>query len=247
MPQFRDFTGRCARAMASAIVIAPRRQAALGALVVSLVVVLPGCMSQRRPIEVIRESGDNHYRGGDYAGARDEYAEITSTYPGDWEAQYRLGLSMIETQQYDGARQALEQAYTLKPTQEVADALAKAMFLQKDENRLFAFLRERASSTRSVPAYLQLANYAMEMNDPDSARVAVDTAIEVDMGKSTEPYIAAAQLEQRLGHTDVAIQRLRQAYGINEYDRRVHDLLRQLGQDPFRLKPIRPGREIIEA
>lgn len=220
------------------------RSAAVALTLAATTLTLPGCMSQRRPIEVIRESGDNRYRGGDYAGARDEYAEITSVYPGDWQAQYKMGVSMIETRQYDRARQALEQAYTLHPTQDVAEALAKAIFLQKDENRLFAFLRERASSTRSVPAYLELAHYAMAMNDPDSAQVAVDTAIEVDQGKSAGPYLEAAILQDRLGHRDIAINRLRQAYGINPYDTRVHEMLRQLGEDPFRIKPIPPGREI---
>ena len=39
----------------------------------------------------------------------------------------------------------------------------------------------------------------MLMDDPDSAQVGFDTAIEVDMGKSTVPYIEAAKLEERLG------------------------------------------------
>lgn len=203
-----------------------------------------GCTQQRRPIEVVRTSGDQKYKVGNYAAARDEYAEIVSQYPGDWEAQYRMGMSMIETQQYSRARQALETAYTLKPSQEVADGLAKAMFMQKDESRLFAFLRERASSTRSTAAYLELGKYSMLMDDPDSAQVGFDTAIEVDMGKTTEPYLEAAKLEERLGHLDVAVDRLRQAYGINPYDTRVHEMLRRMGEDPFKLQPLPPGREL---
>lgn len=203
-----------------------------------------GCTQQRRPIEVVRASGDQKFKVGNYAGARDEYAEIVSQFPGDWQAQYKLGLSMIETQQYARARQALETAYTLRPTQEVADGFAKALFMQKDESRLFAFLRERATTTRATPAYLELGRYSVELNDPDSAKVAFDTAIEVDRGKTTEPYIEAAKLEERLGHLDVAVNRLRQAYGINPYDTRVHEMLRRMGEDPFKLQPLPPGREI---
>lgn len=205
--------------------------------------VLPGCVSQR-PVDTIRASGENRMRAGDYAGARDEFAEIVARYPGDWQAQYNLGRCMLETQQYSRARQALETAYTLRPSQEVADGLARAMFLQKDESRLFSFLRERASTERTVAAHMQLGHYAMEMNDPDSAQVAFATAIEIDMGKSTGPYIEAARLEERLGHLDAAVSRLRQAYGINGYDTRVHAMLRQLGEDPNTIKPLPPGRAI---
>jgi len=213
------------------------------ALLLAALVTIAGC-TQRRPIDVVRASGDQKFRVGDYAAARDEYAEIVSQYPGDWQAQYRMGLCMIETQQYSRARQALETAYTLRPSQEVADGFAKAMFMQKDESKLFAFLRERASTTRTTAAYLELGRYSMLMDDPDSAQVGFDTAIEVDMGKSTVPYIEAAKLEERLGHLDVAVSRLRQAYGINPYDTRVHEMLRRLGEDPFKLQPLPPGREI---
>jgi tetratricopeptide (TPR) repeat protein len=207
---------------------------------------LPGCLSQR-PVDAIRVSGDNRMRAGDYAGARDEYAEIVARYPGDWQAQYNLGRCMLETQQYSRARQALETAYTLKPSQEVADALARAMFLQKDETRLFSFLRDRASTERTVEAHTQLGRYAMEMNDPDSAQVAFDTAIEIDMGQRTGPYLEAAKLEERLGHLDLAVNRLQQAYGINAYDTRIHEMLRRMGEDPNTIKPLPPGRDIGES
>ena len=207
---------------------------------------LVGCVPQQRPVDAIRTSAENRIRMGDYAGARDDYAEIVAKYPGNWQDQYHLGLCMIETKQYDGARQAMQTAYTLKPNQEVADGLAKVMFLQKDESQLFAFLRQRASETKSTAAYLQLGHYAMELNDPDSAKVAFDTAIEVDHGRSTEPYLAAAKLEERLGHLDIAIDRLRQAYGINPYDTRVFEMLRKLGEDPNKTKPLPPGREIVK-
>jgi tetratricopeptide (TPR) repeat protein len=177
-----------------------------------------GCTQQQRPETAIRNSAEQRFRAGDFAGARDDYAEIVAKYPGNWQDQYRMGLCMIETQQYSRARQAMQTAYTLKPTQEVADGLAKVMFLQKDESQLFAFLRQRATETQTTAAYLQLGYYAMELNDPDSAKVAFDTAIEIDHGKTTAPYLEAAKLEERLGHLDIAIDRLRQAYGINPYD-----------------------------
>ena len=118
---------------------------------------LPGC-GQRRPIDVVRASGDQHFLRRRLRRARDEYAEIVSQQPGDWQVQCKLGLSMIETRQYDRALVALETAYTAvslrgsaDEQQQVAEALACAMFMQKEESRLFAFLRERATATAACP------------------------------------------------------------------------------------------------
>jgi tetratricopeptide (TPR) repeat protein len=204
---------------------------------------LNGCTSAPRPIEEIRASGEHRYKYADFDGARDEFAEIVSRYPGDWQAQYMLGQSMLKTGDLSAARRALETAYTHKPeSQEVADALAEVLFQQKDEARLFAFLRDRAAKTQSVSAHLALAKYAGELNDPDSARTAVDTAIQLDDGKHTEPYLEAAQLAERLGQMDEAVRRLRQAYGVNPVDRRVQERLVALGETMGDLTPLPPGR-----
>jgi Tfp pilus assembly protein PilF len=120
------------------------------------------------------------------------------------------------------------------------------MFQQGDESRLFAFLRGRAESTQSVEAYLKLAQYSIELNDPDSAQTAIDTAIEIDQGRSTGPYIEAARLAERLGHLDDAVARLRQAYGINPYDHRIMEQMKALGEDPKSVTPLPPGREIVQ-
>jgi Flp pilus assembly protein TadD len=203
---------------------------------------LGGCQAAR-PIDTIRASGDHMFRFGDYEGARDEYAEIVSRQPGDWEAHYKLGVCLLHTGDFAAARRSLEVAHTRKPdNQDVANALAEAMFRQNDEARLFAFLRERASRTQQVVAYQQLGRYSMELNDPDSARVAIDTAIEIDKGRTTDPYLDAATLAERLGQLDEAVRRLRQALGIDTRDYRVRERLRALGEDPDTLMPLPPGR-----
>ncbi len=210
--------------------------------VATLLVLVAGCNSPR-PAETIRESGDHKFKIANYAGARDEYAEIVARYPGDLDAQYKLGVCMTKTGELAGARRALEIAHTRKPeNQDIANALAEVMFLQNDESRLFAFLRERASNTQSLASYLQLAHYSLAMKDPDSAQTAIDTAIQIDNGKTTEPYYQAALLSEQLGHLDEAVRRLRQAYGINPNDARVRDKLKALGEDPMKVSPLPPGR-----
>lgn len=205
---------------------------------------LPGCQ-KARPLEVVRTSGDQYFAAGNYSAARDQYAELVSRSPGDWQGQYKLGLSLLQTGEYAAARRALEIAYSARrDNPDVANALAEAMFRLGEESKLFAFLRERASTRQTVDAYLQLGKYALELNDPDSAQTAIETAIQIDGGKTTEPYLAAATLAERLGHLDVAVSRLRQALGINPMDPRVQAGLRTLGEDPAHITPLPPGRAL---
>src|SRR4051812_24583054 len=94
---------------------------------------LVGCSSPR-PIEAIRTSGDNFFKAGDFEAARDEYAEILSHDPSDWEANYQLGLSCLKLgkpHDLSTARRSLEIVSTLKPhNQDVANAFAEVMFQQ---------------------------------------------------------------------------------------------------------------------
>jgi tetratricopeptide (TPR) repeat protein len=211
-------------------------------LILLSVALLTACTGQR-PVETIRTSGDRLYNLGDWSGAAEEYELIVQRYPGDWEAQYRLGLARLKLSDANAARNALEVAHSRRPNNpDVADALAEAMFQEGRENELFAFLRERAESTRSVHAYLQVARYAVALNDPDSAQVALETAIAVDEGQTVEPYLQAAAFAQRLGDLELALRRLSQAYGINPYDERVRQRLRELGEVPGPTIALPPGR-----
>ena len=202
-------------------------------------IVLTGC---QRPIETIRETADFSFDHRDYNAAAKEYAEITNRYPGNWRAQYRLGLCLLEIGRPSQARQALEVAHTHRPRDaHVADALAEALFQIGEESRLFAFLRQRAESTQAVSAYLRLARYSLELGDPDSADVALETAIVLDDGQTVEPYLAAASFAERLGDLETALHRLRQAYGIDHTDGRVLQRLKDLGEIPGPTLAMPPG------
>lgn len=201
-----------------------------------------GCQAAR-PTDTIRASGDFKMRQGDYGGAADEYGEIIARFPGDWEAQYQYGLCMLELKKYAAARRAMEIAYNARPNNvEIATGLAEAMYRQGDESRLFAFLKQRANEQQTIEAYMTLAKYSLDMNDPDTAGVAIETAIVIDDGQSPEPYLQSAALAERLGDLDEAIRRLRQAYGINPEDRRVTQKLVTLGETPSPALALPPGR-----
>ncbi|MHC5024655.1 MAG: tetratricopeptide repeat protein [Planctomycetota bacterium] len=203
-------------------------------LLLAAAVSLGGCSTtHHRPTDIIRASADRSYEQSDYESAASDYAQIIARYPGDWEAQYRFGLCQLELGDPSAARRALEIAHTRRPrNDDVTDALAEAIYRTGEEDQLFAFLRERAESTQGVPAYLRLAKYAMKISDHDSAKRAYDTAIRLDGGRTVEPYLMAAEFAEEIGHRDLALYRLRQAYGIDPYDERVKDELRAMGEVP---------------
>jgi tetratricopeptide (TPR) repeat protein len=221
--------------------ITMRRLVAAALLAIPLAAV--ASCTQQRPIEVLRQGGDYRFEYGEYAAAAPYYEEIVERRPGDWEAQYRLGLVSLHLGEVDRARLALETAYSLKPAStEIADALAEAMYRQGAEDELYAFLRERADASRSTHEYLQLARYAIELGDMDTAKTAALTAIEVDEGRSVEPYLVAAELHARLGDTEEVLRRLRQAYGVNPRHAEVLAKLKEYGEVPGPTIALPPGQ-----
>jgi Tfp pilus assembly protein PilF len=207
-------------------------------------VILCACATQR-PTPTVRESGDLRFNRGDYIGAAVEYQEIVARFPGDWEAQYKLGLCQMKLGQLAEAERSLSIAHTRRRDDpKIVDALAEVLYRQGDEAHLFAFLREQAESTQSVEAYLRLAKYSMKMRDPDSATVAIETAIELDGGHSVEPYILAADIAEQMGDTELAVLRLRQALGMAPDDERIANRLRALGEVPGPTFALPPGRDI---
>jgi len=208
-----------------------------------LILMLAGGCASLRPVDQIRESGDVHFDRGEYARAAAEYREIVERYPGDWEAQYRYGLCQLELGNAERARTSIKVAHDRRPDdRDIADALAEAIFRTGDAPQLYAFLRSRVDSEGTAHAWLMLGRYSMELNDPDSARVAIDTAIALDPESSVEPYLAAADLAERLGDIPLAVRRLRQAYGLDPRNETIRRRLRGHGEIPGPTIALPPGR-----
>lgn len=212
------------------------------AIVLVSAFLLGGCAT---PIDAMRETGDFHFEHGRYDQASQSYAGIIARTPGDWQAQSRYGQSMLKLGDLNAARRALETAYARNPLDdETARGLAETLLAQKDEARLYQFLKDRAGSLRSVDAYIDMAEYCREMGDYDSARFAANTAILVDNGQRTDPYVKAAQIATELGNHDEALIRLRQAYGINPQDRRVLAMIAEMGEVPGPTFELPPGNDV---
>jgi len=200
-----------------------------------------GCAT--RPIESVRKSADFQFQQEHYNQAAIGYTQIVDRAPGDWHAQYRLGLCELDIGNPDRARTALEIAYARQPANpDVVDALAEAMFRQGDERRLLDLLTDRAETEQTVRAWLRLGRYSAELGDPDTALTAFETAIELDAGRSVEPYIQTALFSQQIGDLDGALRRLRQAYTINPDNPAVDQRLRDLGEVPGPTIGLPPGR-----
>lgn len=208
---------------------APAKRAILSLVLVPLPL-LVGCEAEPSVMR-LHERGDRLAAVGNFERAAETYERIVARRPGDWEAQYELGRAYLELDRPEEARRALEIAHGLRPgNDDVADALARAMAAEGAANELYAFLRSRAETDRSPRHHLDLARYAMELGDVDTAQQAIRTAIAVDDGRGVEPYLFAASFQAQLGDREAALRRLKQAYGIAPEDPRVLARLRDLGE-----------------
>lgn len=229
----------------------PAKSAGTGAIVLTAVLAvlgaLPGCNASPRPIVVARQSGDFNFKYGNYEAAAKDFGEIIEQSPGDWEAEYRYGQCMMELGDLQAAKRSLEIASTAVPlNDEVAYALAECYFKLGDQTRLYQLLRERAQAamqtSAAVESWVLMSDYALRLDDLDMANTAALAAIEVDNSISAVPYYQAALVAERLGQTDEAVRRLRQAYGINPDDTRVKTMLVRYGEVPGPTLALPPGK-----
>ncbi len=164
---------------------------------------------------VAKKEADRAYEFGQYDKAVLGYAEILERAPGDWEVEYRYGVSLAEIGNLAEARTHVETAYAANPAnQEVAAALAHVYFKLNDKQKLVQLLQQRGGNLNSLDSYMLLADYGIKMNDPDIATMAVNGAILLADGNNFLPYLKAVEVAEDIGDSKLATRRLRQAYTI---------------------------------
>lgn len=194
--------------------------------------ILPAC-SNTIPKEALRRKGDQAAMINDWPTAAEWYAQVADRDPTSWRAQYALGHASLEAGDLSTARRALEIASALKPqSNAVARDLADTMEQQEAWDDLFAYLRDRATSTSTANDWLRLARAGVEADDPDTAREALRTAMAVDAGTTVQPYLRAAAIARRLGDDRDAYRALVLAWEIDPGDTDVNAALRDLGVVP---------------
>jgi len=175
---------------------------------------LTGC--QARPMVAAKKEADFAYEHGDFAKAAPAYLEIIEKAPGDWEVEYRYGVCLAELGNLREARTHVETAQAANPkSEEVAAGLAQVYFKLGEKQKLVQLLQDRGNMQRSLPSFMLLADYALQMKDADTATMAVNGAILLADGKDVAPYLKAVEIAEKLGDTKTAARRLRQAYAIS--------------------------------
>ena len=204
---------------------------------------LMGCQTKQTPLVVLEQKADHEFEYQRWQKASDYYAEIVERDPSNDEAQFRYGLSLMENGNYSKAEGPLLTALALDPgNDDIVYALARVMDECGQHAKLFAMLRNRAHDNRSVNTWMVVVEYAEKLDDYDTALEAVRNACAVDNGEYVEPYYSAAVLLGRIGRTDDAIRRLRQAYAIDPDNEGVNRLLVEYGEVPGPTLGLAPGR-----
>jgi tetratricopeptide (TPR) repeat protein len=202
-----------------------------------------GCQTKQTPVVVLKQKADHDFEFKQWDKAAEFYGEIVQREPHDWETQYRYGVSLLHLHKYGKAESALRIAHALDPqNDEIVFALADALHNQGKDEKLFMMLRDRAHDNRSVTTWVVLADYSKKIGDYDSALEAVTNACIVEDGENADPYYQAAVLLGRLGRTEDAVRRLRQAYAIDPSNEKVSVLLVEYGEIPGPTLGLAPGR-----
>ncbi len=196
-----------------------------------LLAIIVGCSQPSNT--ALLERGSYAMWQGRWSDASQIYQKATLQHPGDCEAQYNLGKCYMEMNEPMKACPALAVAESLAPNNnDISDLFAKALLESGQRDRLFSYLYQRAQEQQSVRDWLVFAEYTMDLDDPDSATNAINTAIAISNGTNAEPYIVGAAFAERLGDDSLAVARWREAWMIEPTNESVANALRAHGVVP---------------
>jgi len=179
------------------------------------------------------ERGNYAMWQGRWSDAATSFQMAAEQHPGDWQAQYHLGQCYLEMGDATSASQSLAVAESLRPADsEIAALYAESLLLSNEQDKLYSFLLNRAQKQQTVNDWIIFAEYTMDLDDPDSATNAINTAITISNGTDAQPYIIAASFAERLGDDTLAVHRWREAWMIEPSNDSVSNALRAHGIVP---------------
>jgi len=208
-------------------------RAGFRAMVLWIGVGLIGVLSCAGPSNpALRDRGERAYFRGDHEASIEAYAQVIERKPEDPEANLGLGKAYLALGDHQRARTHLTIAYHQnwlddERPYEIAGYLAEAMAKAGDVDAVHAFLKERADLVGEPRDYIRWGDYARRFDDPDTAELAYRAAVRITGDGSVAAYLKLATLYEEIGKTDLAIRRLRQAYGI---DSDHEEVVRRLGK-----------------
>jgi tetratricopeptide (TPR) repeat protein len=211
-------------------------------VLISLLVLIACDAPPKRSSTAIRKDAEKYMEFGNPAEAQVLLAELVDRDPTRWYDQFALGRAAMENGDLGQARMALEVASTLRPADHrIAVDLASVLYQLEARDDLFRYLRDRAQTTQTPKDWLQLARYAMDCDDPDTARLSVRIGIALDEGESATPYLLAAQIARQLGEDADAKRALVLAWRADPENEQVNTLLRDMGIVPGPTLEVPPG------
>lgn len=213
--------------------------------------VLGGCADP----DYMRMKAFDQYQAHNYEASRRVFEKTVALQPGDAKSHYYLGLIALNQDNDPAtARRHLELAYTIVRSwprtmltkdftttneyvpvpslEQVADALAEAIYREGNPNQLAGFLREMTNNPGKTADFLRLGKYMRKIGDPDSARAAYLTAMKLADPTDARPYTAMADFYDQIGDKEQALRYLRQAYWVNPRDPAISAAIRDHGAVP---------------
>jgi tetratricopeptide (TPR) repeat protein len=203
--------------------------------------VLAGCDAPPSSDQLVaRAAYDQEY--GRTEEALRLYRQVLEFRPGDPRANLGVGECLLALGRPSEALLPLQIASVERPQDlQIALTLAEALYQSGETTKLYQLLRDRAVEQRRVEAWLAMADYAIKLDDPDTAATAIAAALELTGGREVQPYIEAARLAERIGDQREAIRRLRQAYGVAPGNAVVSAMLVEYGEVPGPTIALPPG------
>ncbi|MBI1369654.1 MAG: tetratricopeptide repeat protein [Planctomycetes bacterium] len=220
----------------------------------AMMMILGGCVSEL-PVDSVRVNAYDAYRAGDVDTATTKFTECVDRDATDYKSHYYLGQLALRKLMDPGlAQRHLELALSLyeshlrhpwvmsagapetyvpAPTrQQITDALAEAIYQQRNQPQLMSFLRDVIDKYGESGDYLRQATYLVKAGDHDAAKQAYQNAIKVAPKTDTAPYLAFADFYDSINARDAALHELQIAYGIDPTTPGLADAIRAHGLVP---------------
>jgi len=190
---------------------------------------LSGCAT--RSLVAVRDSGDAHFRSGEYDAALTDYKEYVERRPTNPYVHQMMGKTYLKMGQTGMAREHLYQAYAQRmEDDEVFADLCEALYADKKLDDLHRLLTARTMDRGRMRDWVLRATYAEKLGDKDEAKRAWLTAAKVDEGRSVEPQLGLTKFYMGVGDRERARKRLAMAYYLEPTNAEVKNLARELGE-----------------
>ena len=199
-------------------------------------------MVQNTPTHLLMRKGEHAERYGRYEEAADYFSQVLQRAPGNQKALLQYGTVMLRLDEPVKARSAFHTAAIAEPgNADVVYLLARAEVESGQYDDAFRLLRTYGIDNNDATAWTLLAEYALQLDDPDTAQQAIGQAIQLVGDTSASPYLVAADLAERLGNDAEALRRLRQAYACDPSNTDTDRRLREYGEIPGPSIALEPG------